>query len=258
MGAETSNSRRTRVPQQEQDRAGEGRRHRRRRPGEQPRPGRRRQGRRPGRRGRRAHRRGRPQLRKKSKAEVKDLRKASKKTPRTATTQYDAARERAHDYADRAHDYADAVAPKVREGRDRAQDAADTAREKAEEAYEALAPRVEHASETFTDDVVPKVMAALTAIAASAAAAKEQAAEAAERAPDAYAVLKGDATAKKSGKGRWVLLLGAVAAGAAVMAYRKSTERPDPWASAGSYTPPKSPRPASTTPSTPRRRRPAR
>ena len=97
---------------------------------------------------------------------------------------------------------------------------------------------IEHARETFTDDVLPKVMAALTAIAASAAAAKDQAAEAAERAPDAYAVLKGDAKATKKSKGRWVLLLGAVAAGAAVMAYRKSTERPDPWASAGSYTPP--------------------
>ena len=36
------------------------------------------------------------------------------------------------------------------------------------------------------------------------------------------------------------LAVGALAAGAAVMAWRKSNERPDPWASAGSYTPPKS------------------
>ena len=75
-------------------------------------------------------------------------------------------------------------------------------------------------------------------IAAGAAAAKDSAAEAADRAPDAYAVLKGDAVAKKGGKGKWLLLLGALAAGAAVMAWRKSNERPDPWATAGSYTPP--------------------
>ena len=52
-------------------------------------------------------------------------------------------------------------------------------------------------------------------------------------------MLKGDAVAKKGGKGKWILLLGALAAGAAVMAWRKSNERPDPWATAGSYTPPK-------------------
>ena len=87
--------------------------------------------------------------------------------------------------------------------------------------------------------MLPKVASALAAIAAGAAAAKESAAEAADRAPDAYAVLKGDAVAKKGGKGKWILLLGALAAGAAVMAWRKSNERPDPWATAGSYTPPK-------------------
>jgi hypothetical protein len=52
-------------------------------------------------------------------------------------------------------------------------------------------------------------------------------------------VLKGDAVAKKGGKGKWILLLGALAAGAAVMAWRKSNHRPDPWATAGSYTQPK-------------------
>ena len=102
-----------------------------------------------------------------------------------------------------------------------------------------MAPKVEHARDTFVEDVLPKVASALAAIAAGAAAAKESAAEAADRAPDAYAVLKGDAVAKKGGKGKWILLLGALAAGAAVMAWRKSNERPDPWATAGSYTPPK-------------------
>ena len=52
-------------------------------------------------------------------------------------------------------------------------------------------------------------------------------------------MLKGDAVAKKGGKGKWILVLGALAASAAVMAWRKSNERPDPWATAGSYTPPK-------------------
>ena len=80
----------------------------------------------------------------------------------------------------------------------------------------------------------------IATIAAGAAAAKDTAGEAADRAPDAYAVLKGDAVVKRGGKGKWILLLGALAAGAAVMAWRKSNERPDPWATAGPYTPPKS------------------
>ena len=105
---------------------------------------------------------------------------------------------------------------------------------------EDVLPKVGQARDSFVEDVLPKIASALAAIAAGAAAAKETAAETADRAPDAYAVLKGDAVAKKGGKGKWILLLGALAAGAAVMAWRKSNERPDPWASAGSYTPPKS------------------
>jgi colicin import membrane protein len=123
--------------------------------------------------------------------------------------------------------------------KEKATDAAEVAREKAQEAAETIAPKVEHAREAFVEDVLPKLASAVAAIAAGAAAARETAAEAAERAPDAYAVLKGDAVAKKGSKGRWILLLGALAAGAAVMAWRKSNERPDPWATAGSYTPPK-------------------
>ena len=129
---------------------------------------------------------------------------------------------------------------KAAEAADVARDTAETVKEYAHEAAETLAPKVESARDTFVEDVLPKVASALAAIAAGAAAAKESAAEAAERAPDAYAVLKGDAVAKKGGKGKWILLLGALAAGAAVMAWRRSNERPDPWATAGSYTPPKS------------------
>jgi hypothetical protein len=124
--------------------------------------------------------------------------------------------------------------------------AADLARETAEavKAYaagapEAIAPHVEQVRETVVDDVVPKVASALAAIAARAAAAKESAVEAADRAPDAYAVLKGDAAAKKGGKEKWIVLLGALAAGAAVVAWRKGNHRPDPWATSGSYTQPK-------------------
>jgi hypothetical protein len=135
---------------------------------------------------------------------------------------------------------ADALAPKVEEARVMAADAAELVREKAEEAMEELAPKMEQAKDTFVEDVLPKVMASLAAIAASAAAAKAQASDAAERAPEAYAVLKGEAEVKSGGgKGKWILLLGGIAAGAAVMAYRRSNERPDPWATAGSYTPPR-------------------
>jgi len=101
---------------------------------------------------------------------------------------------------------------------------------------DAMAPRVEHLRETFVDDVQPRVASTLAAIAAGAAAAKESAVEAAERAPDAYAVLKGDAVAHKGGKGKWVLLFGALAAGAALMAWRKGSHRPQPWATVGSST----------------------
>ncbi len=128
---------------------------------------------------------------------------------------------------------------KAAEAAETARETAGAVKEYAHEAAEAIAPKVGHAREAFVDDVLPKVTSALAAIAAGAAAARETAAEAADRAPDAYAVLRGDAVAKKGGKGKWILLLGAIAAGAAVMAWRKSNERPDPWATAGSYTPPK-------------------
>ena len=128
---------------------------------------------------------------------------------------------------------------KAAEAAEAARETAEAVKEYAHEAAEAIAPKVEQARETFVDDVLPKGAGALAEIAAGAAAARESAVEAADRAPDAYAVLKGDAVAKKGGKGKWILLLGAIAAGAAVMAWRKSNERPDPWATAGSYTPPK-------------------
>ena len=122
----------------------------------------------------------------------------------------------------------------------------EAAREKAQGALDAAGPKVESARETIMDDVLPKVAAALATAAAGAASAKEQATEAAHRAPDAYAVLKGDAVAKNSGgKGKWLLLLGVVAAGVGYLAYKKSSEKQDPWATAGAYTPPSSGRDSS-------------
>lgn len=111
--------------------------------------------------------------------------------------------------------------------------------ESAREAAENFAPKVQDAKDTFVDDVVPKLAAALATVLASAAAAKGAASEAAERAPDAYHVLKGDAIAKPQKRGgKGLLILGLVAAGAAAFAWKKSTEKKDPWATAGAYTPP--------------------
>ena len=135
----------------------------------------------------------------------------------------------AHDAAERAAELkvkaaeaaeaaaATAAAAKVKaaEAAEYAHGAAETAKEKAHHAAENLAPKVESAREVFVEDVLPKVVSAIAAVAAGAAAAKDTATETAERAPDAFAVLKGDAVAKQGGgKGKWLLLLGAIAAGA--------------------------------------------
>jgi hypothetical protein len=140
----------------------------------------------------------------------------------------------------RAADAAEAARETAGTAKVKAVETAEVVREKAQEAAETLAPKVEQAREAFVDDVLPKIAGAIAAVAAGAAAAKESAVEAADRAPDAYAVLKGDAVAKKGNRGTWLLVLGALAAGAAVVAWRRSNERPDPWASAGTYVPPKS------------------
>ena len=141
---------------------------------------------------------------------------------------------------EKAAEAASATAAGAASAKVKAVETAEVVREKAQEAAETLAPKVEQARETFVDDVLPKIAGAIAAVAAGAAAAKESAVEAADRAPDAYAVLKGDAVAKKGNSGTWLLVLGALAAGAAVVAWRRSNERPDPWASAGTYVPPKS------------------
>ncbi len=165
--------------------------------------------------------------------------RTASKTER-AQAQVSANAEKVNESAQAASARAAELKVKAAEAAESAKETAEVVKEKAAVAAETIAPKVEHARDTFVDDVLPKIAAALATIAAGAAAAKESAVETADRAPDAFAVLKGDAAVKQSGgRGKWILLLGSIAAGAAVMAWRKSNERPDPWATAGSYTPPK-------------------
>ncbi|MGL5930399.1 MAG: hypothetical protein ACRCY8_15820 [Dermatophilaceae bacterium] len=151
--------------------------------------------------------------------------------------------ERTADVKDRATEAAAATADQYAAVRERVSDVAGSAREKAEEAADHVGPKVDQvkdsfgeAKELFVEEVLPKLLAAAATVAAGAVAAKDQAVETADRAPEALAVLTGDAEVKKGGKGKWVLLIG-LAAGAAVFAWRKSQERPDPWATAAPYTP---------------------
>ena len=148
------------------------------------------------------------------------------------------AADKATEFQGRAQDAADVARGRAQEARVQAQDAAATARDKAHDFAEYAAPKVESAKDTFVDEVLPKVAQAIATVAAGAVAAKSAATEVAHNAPDAYSVLKGESAAKKKGRGKWVLLLGALAAGAAVAAYRKSTAKPDPWATATPYAPP--------------------
>jgi hypothetical protein len=79
--------------------------------------------------------------------------------------------------------------------------------------------------------VLPKVAGALASVAAGALAAKDQAAETAHRAPDAFAVLKGEANAKPKRKvGPWILVAALAGAAAAVLVGRRRSVAPDPWA----------------------------
>ncbi|KRE42821.1 hypothetical protein [Knoellia sp. Soil729] len=134
----------------------------------------------------------------------------------------------AADLKSRAADLKVKAAPHVESARDTARLYADQA-----------APKVQDARDTFVDEVVPKLATALATVIAGATAAKGAAVEAADRAPDAYHVLKGDAVAKQTGGGKTKgLLLLLLAAGAAAFAWKKSTEKKDPWATAGAYTPP--------------------
>ncbi|HYN30769.1 MAG TPA: hypothetical protein VES95_13015 [Dermatophilaceae bacterium] len=172
-----------------------------------------------------------------------------------------AAAERAHAASDnaaadlkgRAHDLAGRAAPKVDAAREAAKDVGVAARDRASEApaklheaAEAFTPHVEKARETFMEDVLPKITAAMVTAAAGATAAKKAAVDTADRAPEALSVLKGEAVATKKGSGgghhvgTWLVLLGLAGAGAAAYSYFKTREKADPWATAGPYSPPSS------------------
>lgn len=152
----------------------------------------------------------------------------------TASDASSTAQSTAADLRARAAEFKDKAAPRVENARD-------TARSYAEEA----APRVHDAKDTFVDEVVPKLASALATVLAGAAATRAAATEAADRAPDAYHVLKGDAVVKQSRSSKGLVLLGLLAAGAAAFAWKKSTEKKDPWATAGAYTAPGSGRDSS-------------
>lgn len=154
----------------------------------------------------------------------------------TASGASTAAHATAADLRARAAELKEKAAPRVEHARE-------TARTYADEAT----PKVLDARDAFIEEVVPKLASALATVLAGAAATKAAASEAADRAPDAYHVLKGDAVVKpaKRGGGKGMVLLGLLAAGAAALAWKKSTEKKDPWATAGAYTAPGSGRSSS-------------
>ena len=128
------------------------------------------------------------------------------------------------------------------------QAAADTAKVRLTDAADRARPRVEAAQSTFVDEVLPKVGAALATATAAIAAGSQQAKEAAaphldqvkevayvagDRGKGAYAVLTGEAVAKRRrSRTTWLIGVGlAAAAVAAVAAFRKQQQKADdPWA----------------------------
>jgi hypothetical protein len=134
----------------------------------------------------------------------------------------EAARERAHQAKDWAKPHVDhgigLAAPRL------------------ERAVEGLAPRVDTARDRIVEDLLPKVAEAIAAVAAASTAARLAAEETVDRAPDAFAVLKGEALAtpvkSRKPKGRMLITLGILAAVAAVAAalVKRSAPREDPWA----------------------------
>lgn len=163
-----------------------------------------------------------------SKSKVEQVSEAASTQAHVAV---DKAAEKAADLKSVAHDLIDRAAPHVAAARE-------SAPQKVVEVADAVAPKVGQAKDTFVDDVLPKVAEAVATLAAGAATAKHVAGDTAHRAPEAYAVLRGESVAKKKSKKGRYLLLGIIALGAAAVAYKKSTEKQDPWATAGAYTPP--------------------
>ncbi|MEP7017400.1 MAG: hypothetical protein ABI899_05195 [Actinomycetota bacterium] len=110
-----------------------------------------------------------------------------------------------------------------------------------ESAVSGLAPKVDTARDKIVEELLPRLIEAITAFAAVSAAAKD---EAVTRGTGAASILSGDATAtpKRKKKGRLLLILGLLGAAAAGVAtfMKKSAPKDDPWATplADSYVAP--------------------
>jgi hypothetical protein len=111
----------------------------------------------------------------------------------------------------------------------RAQKGIDAAAPRVEQAVDAVSPKIDAARDKLVDEVLPKLVDAITAATSQASAVRE---EATARSSDAVAVLKGEAVAKPKKKHRvrkFLLFSGVVAAAvAAVKAMRGKKD--DPWA----------------------------
>lgn len=145
----------------------------------------------------------------------------------------------------------DWAGPKVHAAKEwaapRAQKGIDAAAPRVEHAVDAVSPRIDAARDKLVDEVLPKLVDAITAATSQAAAVRE---EASSRGSDAVAVLKGDAVAKpkKRHRVRKVLLLGGLVAGGAAAFKAMRGKKEDPWATPAGTTSwaPATPAPSST------------
>ncbi len=143
------------------------------------------------------------------------------------------ASDRASELIDRVGPAADVARERAAAAKEAAAHGVEVAAPKLEDAVHNLGPRVDTARDKIVDEYLPKVAEVIAALATSAALAKENAAHTAERAPDAFSVLKGEATVKRRKRrgGKLLILLGLVAAGAAgFAATRRKASAADPWA----------------------------
>lgn len=165
---------------------------------------------------------------------------------RTAARQrFAEALEHAENAGGQASHMRDTVVEKAGVAGEKWQHGVDAVTPRVQAAVDAAAPRVEHARETFVEELLPKVAETIAAVTATALAAKESAKAGAESARENAAVKLQDYVdqapqewvdvipgvekrPKKSGK--WLIMLGLAAAGAAAYAVFNSRKTPeDPW-----------------------------
>lgn len=111
----------------------------------------------------------------------------------------------------------------------RAQKGIDAAAPRVEHAVDAVTPKIDAARDKLVEEVLPKLVEAITAATSQASAVRE---EATSRGSDAVAVLKGEAVAKpkKKHRVRKVLMLGGVVAAGAAAVKAMRGKKDDPWA----------------------------